>query len=105
VTDTTNNPEDHFTNSVEGYQFVGYIGPDEPSWHYEEPATGRTISYTVGYIVPLTDAGRPIIDKQQPCMALFAGDDDTPVLIPAGILVHVFEMGAEQEQAENARWN
>jgi hypothetical protein len=36
-------------------------------------------------------------------MALFAGEDNTPILIPAGILVHGIEIGAEREAQARKR--
>jgi hypothetical protein len=66
------------------------ITNERPAWHYEEPVTGRLMTYTMGYIT----------SDYIPCMALFAGEDITPVLIPVDILVHGIEVAAEKEQAE-----
>ena len=63
------------------------ITDERPGFDYEEPVTGRTITYTVGYIT----------DEYIPCMALFAGDSNTPILIPVDIMVHAIEIGAEKE--------
>jgi hypothetical protein len=58
---------------------------ERPAFDYKEPVTGRTITYTVGYIT----------DECIPCMALFVGDDNTPILIPADIMIHAAEIGIE----------
>jgi hypothetical protein len=65
---------------------------ERPAWSYDEPVSGRHMTYTMGYIT------RDYI----PCMALFAGEDIDPILIPVDILVHGIEMAAEKEQAEAA---
>ena len=56
------------------------------SWEYTEPVTDRVMQYTVGFIT----------DQMIPVMAIFAGDDNTPMLIPLDVLVHTIEMGAER---------
>jgi hypothetical protein len=61
------------------------INPDRPSWHYEEPATGRLMTYSMGYI------------NNDPCMALFAGESNEPILIPASVLCHVLDLGAQKD--------
>jgi len=66
------------------------ITPDRPSWHYEEPVTGKLMTYTMGYIT----------DEMVPCMALFAGEDDTPILVPVDIMVHAIEVAAAKELAD-----
>ena len=68
------------------------ITTDRPSWHYEEPVTGRAMTYTMGYIT----------DALVPCMALFAGDDNTPILIPVDILAHAVGLAAVKDHAEAA---
>ena len=60
------------------------ITDESQGFEYIEPVTGRTITYTVGYIT----------DDRIPCMALFVGDDNTPILIPADIMIHAAEIGA-----------
>tara|TARA_R100000306_G_scaffold31696_2_gene33770 strand:+ start:134 stop:541 length:408 start_codon:yes stop_codon:yes gene_type:complete len=60
---------------------------EKPTWHYEEPVTGRLMTYTMGYVT----------SDYIPCMALFEGEDIAPVLIPVDILVHGIEVGAEKE--------
>jgi hypothetical protein len=69
------------------------ITNERPAWHYEEPVTGRIMTYTMGYIT----------SDHIPCMALFAGEDNTPILIPVGILVHGIEIGAEREAQARKR--
>jgi hypothetical protein len=68
------------------------ITTDKPRWHYEEPVTGRAMTYTMGYIT----------DDLIPCMALFAGEDNTPILIPVDILSHTVGLAAVRAQAEEA---
>jgi len=68
------------------------ITADSPSWHYEEPVTGRTMTYTMGSIT----------DELIPCLALFAGDSNTPTLIPVDILVHAVGLAAVKKHAEDA---
>ena len=63
------------------------ITHDRPGFDYTEPVTGRTITYTVGYIT----------DEYIPVMALFVGDDNTPIIIPADILLHAAKLGAEKK--------
>ena len=63
------------------------ITDDRPGFDYTEPVTGRTITYTVGYIT----------DEYIPVMALFVGDDNTPIIIPADILLHAAKLGAEKK--------
>jgi len=63
------------------------ITDERPAFDYTEPVTGRTMTYTVGFIT----------DEYIPCMALFAGDSNTPILIPVDIMVHAIEIGAEKE--------
>ena len=67
-----------------------FITEITPRWHYEEPVSGRLMTYTMGYIT------RDYI----PCMALFTGEDNDPYVIPVGVLVHAIELAAEKEQAE-----
>ena len=62
------------------------ITSERPGFDYEEPVTGRTITYTVGYIT----------DEYIPVMALFVDDDNTPIIIPADILLHAAKLGAEK---------
>ena len=62
------------------------ITDERPAFDYKEPVTGRTITYTVGYIT----------DEYIPVMALFVGDDNTPIIIPADILLHAAKLGAEK---------
>ena len=62
------------------------ITDERPAYEYTEPVTGRTITYTVGYIT----------DEYIPCMALFVDDDNTPIIIPADILLHAAKLGAEK---------
>jgi hypothetical protein len=68
------------------------ITTDKPCWHYEEPVTGREMTYTMGYIT----------DDLIPCMALFAGEDNTPILIPVDILAHTIGLAAVKQHAEAA---
>ena len=63
------------------------ITDERPAFDYKEPVTGRTITYTVGYIT----------DEYIPVMALFVGDDNTPIIIPADILLHAAKLGAEKK--------
>ena len=63
------------------------ITSERPGFDYEEPVTGRTITYTVGYIT----------DEYIPVMALFVDDDNTPIIIPADILLHAAKLGAEKK--------
>ena len=63
------------------------ITDERPAFDYKEPVTGRTMTYTVGFIT----------DEYIPCMALFAGDSNTPILIPVDIMVHAIEIGAKKE--------
>ena len=51
------------------------------------------MTYTMGYI---TD------DLMIPCMALFAGDDNTPILIPVDVLAHAVGLAAVRQHAEDA---
>jgi hypothetical protein len=69
-----------------------FITNERPAWGYGEPVTGRHMTYTMGYITR----------DNIPCMALFAGEDIDPVLIPVDILVHGIEMAVEKEQEEAA---
>ena len=80
------------------------ITNERPAWHYEEPVTGRLMTYTVGYIT--SDLIRKELISTQafrdiPCVALFAGKYSLrPVLIPVDILVHALEVAAEKEASE-----
>ena len=58
------------------------ITEGRPSWEYTEPVTNRPMHYAIGYIT----------DERIPVMALFAGDDNTPMLIPLDEMVHAIEM-------------
>jgi hypothetical protein len=69
------------------------ITTDRPCWHYEEPVTGREMTYTMGYITG---------DLMIPCMALFAGKDNTPILIPVDVLAHAVGLAAVRQHAEDA---
>ena len=67
------------------------ITPDVPRWHYEEPGSGREMTYIMGYM------------RGEPCMALFAGKDSTtPTLIPVDILAHTVGLAAVKAHAEDA---
>jgi len=66
------------------------ITADRPCWEFIEPVTGRLITYTLGYIT----------NDLIPCMAMFAGEDNTPILVPVDIMVHAIEIAAAKERAE-----
>ena len=68
------------------------ITADRPAWHYEEPVTGRLMTYTTGYVT----------DEFIPCLALFAGGSNTPVVIPEEVLVHAIELrkAADKKQGQ-----
>jgi hypothetical protein len=67
-----------------------FITDDSLAWHYEEPVSGRLMTYTMGYMT----------DDLIPCMALFAGEDNEPCVIPVDVMVHAIELAAKKEQAE-----
>jgi hypothetical protein len=71
-----------------------YLTNKHPGWHYEEPTTGRLVTYTMGGLRP------QFTSEEIPCMALFVGKGITPILIPLDILVHGIEVAAEVEQAK-----
>jgi len=68
------------------------ITDDKPCWHYEEPVTGRIMTYTMGYIT----------DDLIPCMAMFVPENDDPILIPVDILAHGVGLAAVKNHAEAA---
>ena len=63
------------------------ITTERPAWHYEESVTHRIMTYTMGYL------------SGDPCMALFAGEDNNPIIIPLDIIIHAIDIAAEKEQA------
>ena len=61
------------------------ITEERPGWEYTEPVTNRPMHYAIGYIT----------DERIPVMALFAGDDNTPMLIPLDEMVRAIKVESE----------
>jgi hypothetical protein len=59
-----------------------------PCFDFEDPMTGQTFLYTVGYAT----------DGRIPCMAVWEEDSDTHTSIPVAILGHAIELVAKQDK-------